>query len=110
MIRQVPRPYHRWGLAGSWLTDPASLGMDPDANPSLGEVLQVRRGRMDTVRETIAAVTADDLERVCIPPATPGHPAQAHTVLHCLHVILNEEWEHNRYANRDLDILAARKP
>jgi uncharacterized protein YjbI with pentapeptide repeats len=110
MIRQAPSPYHRWGLAGSWLTDPASLGIDPDANPSLSEVLRVRRGRMDTVRDTIAAVTADDLERVCIPPATPGHPAQPHSVLHCLHVILDEEWEHSRYANRDLDILATRKP
>ena len=23
-------------------------------------------------------------------------------ILHCLHVILNEEWEHQRYAVRDL--------
>ena len=29
-------------------------------------------------------------------------------MLECLHVILDEEWEHNRYANRDLDVLAAR--
>ncbi len=109
MIRQEPSPYHRWGLAGSWLTDPASLGIDPDANPSLSEVLQVRRGRMDAVRDAIADRTAEDLARVCVPPATPGHPTQAHSMLHCLHVILDEEWEHSRYANRDLDILAARR-
>jgi hypothetical protein len=29
-------------------------------------------------------------------------------VLECLHVILNEEWEHNRYAVRDLESLEAR--
>jgi hypothetical protein len=65
---------------------------------------------MDAVRDAIAAVTADDLERICIPPATPGHPTEAHSVLHCLHVILDEEWEHNRYASRDLDVLAGGSP
>ena len=109
MVRQVPRPYHPWGLAGSFLADPASLGIDYDADPTLDEVLVVRRERMDAVEETIAALEAADLERVCVPPDTPGHPEETNTLLHCLHVILNEEWEHNRYANRDLDILAARR-
>jgi hypothetical protein len=30
-----------------------------------------------------------------------------HTVLSCLHVILEEEWEHHRYAVRDLDAIEA---
>jgi hypothetical protein len=30
-------------------------------------------------------------------------------VLTCLHVILEEEWEHHRYAVRDLDIIALRE-
>lgn len=30
------------------------------------------------------------------------------TNLSCLHVILNEEWEHHRYAVRDLDVIEAR--
>jgi hypothetical protein len=108
MIRHVARPYHPWGLAGSFLTDPASLGLEYDANPSLDEVLAVRRERMDAVKETIAALTSEDLERLCVPPETPGHPDEARTVLECLHVILDEEWEHSRYANRDLAILEAR--
>jgi hypothetical protein len=29
-------------------------------------------------------------------------------VLGCVHVVLGEEWAHNRYANRDLDILASK--
>jgi hypothetical protein len=29
-------------------------------------------------------------------------------VLHCLHVILNEEWLHHGYANRDLDVRDSR--
>ena len=108
MVKQIPRPYHPWGIAGSWLTDPASLGIDPDASPSLVEVLEVRRGRMDMVKETMAALTAEELERVCVPPDAPGHPTEARTVLHCLHVILNEEWQHSSYANRDLDVIQSR--
>ncbi|MGA7088619.1 MAG: DinB family protein [Candidatus Dormiibacterota bacterium] len=108
MVKQISRPYHPWGLAGSWLTDPASLGVDPDASPPLVEVLEVRRGRMDMVKETIAALTPEELERVCVPPDAPGHPTEARTVLHCLHVILNEEWQHSGYANRDLDVIQSR--
>lgn len=39
------------------------------------------------------------------PPAAPGHPTRERTVLACLHVILNEEWEQHRYAKRDLEAL-----
>lgn len=108
MVRHESRPYHPWGLAGSFLTDPASLGIDPDAHPSFDAVLAVRRGRMDAVEATIGVLTDDELARVCDPPDPPGHPREAHSVLQCLHVILNEEWEHSRYANRDLAILEAR--
>jgi hypothetical protein len=105
MIKGIDRPYHPWGLAGSWLSDPAGWGIDPAAQPSLDEILGVRRERMAEVKQTIAAVTPAELDRVCVPPATPGHPSQPHSVLACLHVILNEEWEHNRYAVRDLESL-----
>jgi hypothetical protein len=105
MVKGMDRPYHPWGLAGSWLTDPKALGLDPGADPSFDEVVAVRRERMSEVRETIAAVTTEDLRRVCDPPPTPGYPNSPHTVLECLHVILNEEWEHHRYAVRDLDLL-----
>jgi hypothetical protein len=108
MVRHVARPYHPWGLAGSFLSDPASLGLDYQATPSLDEVLAVRRERMDAVAETIAGLTTEELNQVCVPPDDSGHPAEPRSVLECLHVILDEEWEHSRYANRDLDILSAR--
>lgn len=108
MIKGMDRPYHPWGLAGSWLTDPASWGIDIEARPTLEDVLELRRERMDEVAQTIGAVTAEELERVCVPPDAAGHPTREHTVRACLQVILNEEWEHNSYAGRDLDILDAR--
>lgn len=108
MVKGMARPYHPWGVAGSWLTDPESWGIDPDARPSFEEVLEVRRERMGEVGETIGTVTTMELQRVCAPPVAPGHPTRERTVRECLHVILNEEWEHNCYAARDLDGLDKR--
>jgi hypothetical protein len=60
---------------------------------------------MDEVQEVIVGAKAEELERNCVPPDTPGHPGKDHTVLECLHVILKEEWQHHRYAVRDLAVL-----
>ncbi len=109
MIRQQLRPYHPWGIAGSFLTDPARLGLDYNARPTLDQVLVVRHERMGVVKETIDTLTGEEVERICTPPDAPGHPTEPHPVLECLHVILDEEWEHSRYANRDLDILQIRQ-
>jgi hypothetical protein len=109
MIKGEARPYHPWGLAGPFLTNPSALGLDPTAEPALPELLNVRRSRMDAVRQTIHDLDDDELARMCEPPTTPGHPNEPRTVLQCLHVILDEEWEHSRYANRDLEIIEARE-
>jgi hypothetical protein len=109
MICGLERPYHPWGLAGSFPHDPVTLGVDVSANPELDELLDVRRQRMADVKAMISTVDGPELERVCRPPSTPGHPDEERSVLHCLHVILDEEWEHSRYANRDLDVLMRAK-
>ncbi|MBO0774147.1 MAG: DinB family protein [Actinobacteria bacterium] len=63
---------------------------------------------MHEVREVIAGATAGELERTCVPPGSPGHPRKDRTVLQCLHVLLKEEWQHHRYAVRDLEVLEKR--
>jgi hypothetical protein len=108
MIRRSEHPYRPWGVTGSFL-DTAAIGLDGAADPGIDEILDVRTQRMDDVKATIQGLDAQELERVCEPPVTPGHPTEAHTVLNCLHVILDEEWEHSRYANRDLDVLLAHR-
>ena len=108
MVKGIARPYHPWGLGGAWLTSPRRWGLDPDADPSLDQVLDLRRERMDEVGDVIAGATAQELERNCVPPGSPGHPRKTYTVLHCLHVVLNEEWQHHRYAVRDLAVLEKR--
>lgn len=105
MIRQSTDAFHPWGLAGSFLDDPASLGLDYSADPSLDAVLEVRREHMDDVASTIAALTPEEMDRLCLPPDSLGYPRRTETVLRCLHVILDEEWMHDRYANRDLTVL-----
>jgi hypothetical protein len=109
MVKGIAHPYHPWGLGGSWLTSPRRWGLDPDADPSLDEVLELRRQRANEVRKVATGATANELARVCEPPVTPGHPRKAHTVLECLYVILKEEWQHQRYAVRDLEVLEGRR-
>jgi uncharacterized protein YjbI with pentapeptide repeats len=76
MVKGMDYPFHPWGLAGSWLTDPATWGIDPLASPSLLDVLELRRDRMDEVRQTIGALSAEELDRVCTPPGSPRSPDQ----------------------------------
>jgi DinB superfamily len=108
MVKGIAHPYHPWGLAGSWLSRPRRWGIDPEADPRLDQVLDVRRERIGEVRDAIAAVKAEDLGRNCVPPPDPGHPRKDHTVLQCLHVVLKEEWHHHRYSVRDLEVLENR--
>ena len=52
------------------------------------------------VREFLTTVTPDELATTRQNPWAPEYPE---TTLSCLQVILEEEWEHHRYAVRDLD-------
>jgi hypothetical protein len=39
------------------------------------------------------------------PTLVGGWPPPGHTRLQCVHVVMNEEWWHRRYVERDLDKL-----
>jgi hypothetical protein len=103
-----PSPYHPIGLPPSFVAGVKELDIDPDANPSLDEVLAVRRGRMDQVRELIRRLTPDELVQMCPSNPAAGYPPDTNCrVIDCLWTVIDEEWAHNRYANRDLDHLEA---
>jgi hypothetical protein len=57
------------------------------------------------VGDFLATVTSDEL---AAPRKNPHASEYPETVRSCLHVILEEEWEHLRFAVRDLDAIAAR--
>jgi hypothetical protein len=102
-----PRPYHPIGLLATFMTDAASLGVDPAAEPSVAEVLAVRTGRLAAVRSYLAGVTQDELDRPREQPAGGYPPPAARTAAQCLHVVFDEEWAHHRFAVRDLAVVEA---
>ncbi len=78
---------------------------DRDVRPPLDEVLVVRAQRRATVQEVLDDLTDSGLERA-VSSATPFMAdAEGLTVAQCLKVVLNEEWEHRLYAERDLALL-----
>jgi hypothetical protein len=71
--------------------------------PSFAEVVEARGDRQRMVREFLAAVTPEVLAQ---PRKNPHAADYEETVLSCLRTILEEEWEHHRYAVRDLGVLS----
>lgn len=100
------RPYHPLGLPAAFITNGAELGLDLGADPGFAEVAAVRAGRMTEVREFLATVTQEDLDRVHEPAAPPGWPSTGRRAASaCLRVVFTEEWAHHSFAVRDLDAL-----
>ena len=72
-------------------------------------MLELRRDRMATVRQVVDGLTDEKLDATTEPVEGPGWPEpRAYPVRECLLTVLNEEWEHRLYAERDLAILEAR--
>lgn len=105
-----PAPWHPLGLGCSGMDDIPNVPDDRAARPSLDEMLEIRRDRMDGMREVLANLTeeqlASDTVAVLEPPGWPE--SKSFPVARCLRCILNEEWEHRLFAERDLDLLTAR--
>jgi hypothetical protein len=78
-------------------------GLDPDARPTLDDVLAVRHERRGRLADFLETAVDTDLSR------TLESPNGGDTiVLHCVQVVLHEEWWHHRYADRDLAMLETR--
>lgn len=101
----LAQPFHPLGQPGPQAEDDGlDLSLFTTTTPTYDEVLAARADRVALVRDFLAAVTTDDLATQHPHPWAPEYPE---TTLSCLHVILEEEWEHHRFAVRDLDAIAA---
>ena len=100
----VDQPHPIGQPNAEYASDGGDVSVFATTAPSWPEVLEVRAGRVAMVRELLATVTADDLDAERRNPWDPGH---RESVRSCLHTILEEEWEHHRYAVRDLDTIEA---
>ena len=84
---------------------PSSRRFIPALRPSLDEVLAVRHERQAMVRNVVDALTDDQLasEVSCTEPGWPQ--LEEFSFQQCLRIVINEEWEHRLYAERDLTVL-----
>jgi hypothetical protein len=104
-ILEIEQPFHPIGQIDAGAEDGFDRSVFTTVTPSYAEVLEVRAGRVAMVRDFLATVTSDELAAT---RRNPHASEYQETVLSCLHVILEEEWEHHRYAVRDLDAIEAR--
>ena len=66
---------------------------------------------MATVRQVIDELTDDQLSAETTPVTEVGYPESvAYPVSRCIGCILQEEWWHRRYAERDLAVLESGLP
>jgi hypothetical protein len=104
-VLEVEQPYHPLGLANAGAADEGlDMSVFVTEQPSYADVLVARAERVAMVRDFLATVTADEL---AVPRRNPWAPQHPETTRSCLHTILEEEWEHLRFAVRDLDALDA---
>jgi hypothetical protein len=100
-----PSPWHPldlpWDEAPGW----DGIPWDREAQPTLDEVLTVRRGRQAMVRHLLESSTDRQLD-TDVTRSEPGWPRMANFPLkECLRIVLNKEWQHRLYAERELDAL-----
>jgi hypothetical protein len=104
-IMELEQPFHPLGLRDSGSDDGFDMSVFTTDTPTYAEVLEARAGHVSMVRDFLAAVTPEGLVAARKNPHRPEYPE---TVRSCLHVILEEEWEHHRFAVRDLDAIGAK--
>ena len=102
MILGNPSPWHPldlpWDEAPGW----DGIPWDREVQPDLDEVLELRRERQTMVRDVIESLTDDQLAS-SVTCTEPGWPQLTDFPLReGLLIVLNEEWEHAGFAERDL--------
>lgn len=105
-----PSPWDPLDLPWDEMADTPGVPRDREVCPSLDEALELRRDRMSTVRKLVDDLTDEQLASHTDPVEGPGWPEpRSYPVRECLLIILNEEWEHRLYAERDLNALESRR-
>jgi hypothetical protein len=102
MVLGTASPWHPldlpWDEAPGW----DDIPWDREVRPSLDEVLAVRAERQAMVRGVVGSLTDEQLASD-VTRTEPGWPRLENFALkQCLRIVLNEEWEHRLYAERDL--------
>jgi hypothetical protein len=103
-----PAPWDPLDLPWDELEDTPGIPRDREVRPSLDDVLALRRDRAAGVRALLDELTDESLAGWTTPVEGPGWPPpRSFEVRECLLIVLNEEWHHRKFAERDLDVLTA---
>ena len=101
-----PSPWHPLDLPWDEMPDTSGIPRDREARPTLDEVLALRHDRMTTMRTVVDGLTDESLMAHTEPVDGVGWPPpESFPVRECLLIVLNEEWHHRSFAERDLDAL-----
>jgi hypothetical protein len=95
--------FHPIGLPNTGSVDFPWPHLDYDLAPSASEVLSVRAARSTRLRDYLATVATADFTRTVDVLENGANPLQE-----CIYTVFEEEFWHNRYAQRDLALLEAR--
>ena len=100
-------PFTAIGLASELVPDQEEQGLDPAAAPTLDEVLAARDMQGAELERWLSTVADSQLSAPAPVPAGPGWPpyARGKSVLQCVHVVLDEEWAHHGFCERDVRLL-----
>jgi uncharacterized damage-inducible protein DinB len=102
-------PWHPLDLPWDGMPDKPGIPRDREVRPDLDTVLALREARRAMVAGVIDGLTDERLQKVITPPAGDSWPPSEEMPLsEPLLVVLNEEWQHRLYAERDLDVLLDR--
>jgi uncharacterized damage-inducible protein DinB len=105
-----PDPWHPLSLPWDQMAPRPGIPHDREARPSLDEALALRLEAMAMMRQVVDGLTDEQLDTHTRPLVGPGWPDEGETfpIRECLLVVLNEEWWHRMYAERDLAVLENR--
>lgn len=90
-------PWRAVGLPNTGSRDFPWPGVDLTSKPTLDEVLSIRQSQGQAIESLLRGLRDEDLDRSVVIREN-GHA----TALDCWHTLLEEEFEHRRYALRDL--------
>jgi hypothetical protein len=96
------QPFHPIGLPNSGSVSFPWPGLDYDLAPSVAEVLAVRADRAGRLRDYLASVATTEFTRPVEVLENGTNPLQE-----CIFTVFEEEFWHNRYAERDVALLEA---
>ena len=105
-VLRVEQPFHPLGQTiPESVEDGVDMTLFLPGTPAYADVLAAFADRRAMVSAFVAETTSEQLDEE---RPNPWAPDYAETVRACLGTILEEGWEHLRYALRDLDALDAR--